>query len=144
MRLHYEENKRTSAIHVQESEISKFTKALPPKKNTHIPFEWMEQSSIHYQAHLERIGDYLLHGNGGWWEYTNDGVEFFDVESSRSFPSTPCVQHFCTTSLSDMDAYLLSEWEKCIEQGVELPAKVIRTYSTNGNVTHVHQCAHTQ
>ena len=40
---------------VQESEVLKLAKALPANKNTLIPFEWLEQSSVHYQAHLEKL-----------------------------------------------------------------------------------------
>ena len=138
VRLHYEKDRSTSTIQTQESEVSKFARMLPPRRNTEIPFEWMEQSPVHYQAHLERIGDYLIHGNGIWWQFTNKGVEFFD--SGSSIPSaTTSLHHFRTMSLCDVEYYLLTQWERCLEQGVQLPSKYIRTYSADGNLLEVHQ-----
>ena len=77
LRLHYEKDKKTSIVQTQESEISKYAGILPLTKNTQIPFEWLEQFPVHYQAHLERIGDYLSQGIGVWWQYTSSGIEFF-------------------------------------------------------------------
>lgn len=56
----------SNTMQEQESEVSKVAKALPPKQNTVIPLAWLQHSSVHYQAHLERIGDYLLQGKGVW------------------------------------------------------------------------------
>lgn len=42
--------------------------------------------------------------------------------------------------LGDVDAYLLSKWEQCIDEAVELPAHYIRTYQTNGNLTGITSC----
>jgi len=33
-----------------------------------IPHQWIRKHSTHYQAHLERISDYLKFGQGVWWE----------------------------------------------------------------------------
>ena len=63
VRLDSEEKRQasgTSTIQKQESEVLKLAQALPPKENTVIPLAWLQNSSVHYQAHLERIGDYLL------------------------------------------------------------------------------------
>ena len=54
--------------------MHKFAQALPAKKNTIIPKSWLENGSVHNQAHLERTGDFLLPGPGGWWQYTDDGL----------------------------------------------------------------------
>ena len=40
------------------------------------------------------------------------------------------VHHYWSTTLGDVDAYLLSKWEQCIDEAVELPAHYIRTYQT--------------
>ena len=138
VRLQYEQQRRETAIttlQAQENEVSKLAQILPPKTNTLIPNYWMENCPIHYQAHLERIGDYLIQGQGIWWRYIDTGVEFFDIESpANSNPPTPSLQHFRTASLNDVDMYLLAKWEKCIEEDVQLPAKHIRTYEAGGNV----------
>ena len=82
VRMHYEQKRsETNPLQEQESEVFKLAKSLPAKINTVITFDWMENSSIHYQAHLERISDYLLHGPGVWWQYVHNGMEFFDARA---------------------------------------------------------------
>ena len=66
----------SDTLQTQESEVSKVAQALLPKQDTIIPLAWLQHSSVHYQAHLERTSDYLLQGKGVWWDY-DDGVEFF-------------------------------------------------------------------
>ena len=144
VRLKCEEQRKeraTSIVHKQESEVSKLAQSLPPKKNILIPRQWIENTPIHYQAHLERMGDYLLQGPGIWWRYVDVGVEFFDIETPSSHPPTPSLHHFRTTSLSDVDMYLLTKWEKCLEENVQLPAKYIRTYAAGGNVSELRSCS---
>ena len=46
---------------------------------------------------------------------------------------TPSAHHFRSLTLGDVDTYLLSKWEQCQEEKIELPAQYIRTYQTNGD-----------
>ena len=94
--MNFEQQKaamQSETIHKQDSEVSKLVRALPPKRNTLIPREWIEHSPVNYQAHLERIGDYLLPGPGVWWQYVDSGVEFFDVDTPGN-PLNPTLNHF--------------------------------------------------
>ena len=134
VRMHYEQKRsETKPLQEQESEVFKLAKTLPAKINTVITFDWMENSSIHYQAHLERISDYLLHGPGVWWQYVHNGVEFFDavIPKQQVHVQTQPPHHFRSSSLGDVDEYLLSNWEQCLDQNVQLPARHIRTYQTH-------------
>ena len=42
-------------------------------------------------------------------------------------------------SLSDVEYYLLTQWERCLEDGVQLPAKFIKTYSGEGHMLQMKQ-----
>ena len=84
---------------------------------------------MHYQAHLERIGDYLSEGIGIWWQHTSSGIEFFDAQSK--IPSA-------IPSLHHVEYYLLTQWERCLVDGVQLPAKFIKTYSAEGHMLWTH------
>ena len=125
----------TNTVKNQESEVLKLAQALRGKENTVIPMEWLQHMSVHYQAHLEMISDYLLQGPGIWWQYVEDGVEFFDVHipHPQLQTQTPSAHHFRSLTLGDVDTYLLSKWEQCQEEKIELPAQYIRTYQTNGD-----------
>ena len=140
VRLHSEEkaaDSEKSTVKAQESEILKLAKALPPKQNTVIPLAWLQNSSVHYQAHLERISDYLLQGAGMWWRFVSNGVEFFDAHTPNPLLQAPPIHHFRSTSMGDVDVYLLSKWEQCLDKDVQLPAYYIRAYEANGGRTNI-------
>ena len=139
VRTIYEEKRvaEISTMQKQESEVLKLAQALPVKENTVNPLEWLQHTSVHYQAHLERISDYLLQGPGVWWRYVENGVEFFDGHIPYPELQAPVTHHFRSTTMGDVDAYLLSKWEQCIDIEVQLPTTSIQTYQTNGDSNSV-------
>ena len=124
----------TKSLKAQEGEIKKLAKALDSKHNTIIPKQWLQQSPLQYQAHLERISDFLVSGPGNWWREVDNGIEFFDV--SLPGPSFPPHQmfHYRSTNLTDIHLHLLSKWEECIDNKISLPAAYIRTYTLAGSI----------
>ena len=50
--------------------IGKYAKTLPPPENT--SFFETEVNCYAYQAHIERISDFLLPGKDVWWNFDND------------------------------------------------------------------------
>ena len=67
-----------------------------------------------------------------WWKFVDGGVEFFDAEVDTQLHKTPTPHHFRCTTMADVDTYLMSKWEQCINMKIKLPAFFIRTYTTNG------------
>ena len=53
-----------SSVQKQNSQVTMSAKALPT--NTVTQLKWIHNSAVHYQAHLETIGDYLCEGPGIW------------------------------------------------------------------------------
>ena len=49
-------------LKAQESEVHRLALVFGPKQNTIIPKAWLTHSAVHFQAHLERIGDFLSAG----------------------------------------------------------------------------------
>ena len=156
VRIHEEQKYHeaiSSTIKKQNSEVEELAKAIHRPKNTVIPHAWLNNASIDYQAHLERIGDYLLEGRGMWWDYIKSGVEFYDIQTPNHLPELPEPQHFRTSNLGDIELHLLLKWEQCCMK-VELPAVHIRTYTHDGSLSNcisspnmtapnVHVCATT-
>ena len=52
----------------EESEITQLAKVIEGFQNTFIPTALMTTIPTQYQAHLERIADFLLQGPGVWWK----------------------------------------------------------------------------
>ena len=51
---------------IEESDIHKLSAAFGRRKNTIFSTTFMDEQALQYQAHLERIGDFLLPGEGVW------------------------------------------------------------------------------
>ena len=66
-----------------ESQVKKLSKAVGPRPNSVFSNALMVQFEAQYQAHLERIGDFLLPGEGVWWKHVAQGVEFLDGEDEE-------------------------------------------------------------
>lgn len=94
---------------------------------------------MHYQAHLERISDYLQYGPGVWWKDTFEGIEFFDCSNTPQQSCMPptCTMHFRSKTLADVDLFLQQKWEECIESNVILLATTIRQYSMGYHSTQM-------
>jgi hypothetical protein len=71
---------QSSCVSKQEATVSKLASSLPPYGNTIIPHEITEKHIRSWQAHLERVSDFMLTGKGSWWmDHENGDIEFYDV-----------------------------------------------------------------
>ena len=59
-----------------DSKIRKAAEFLPRNGNTVFTKEWTQRSD--FQAHLEKISDYLLMGEGIWWHDENGNIVMHD------------------------------------------------------------------
>ena len=119
-------NRSLSCLKGEDNEVSKLQQCWSQNTNTVIPRKWLEQDRPHYQAHLERICDYLVEGPNAWWKHTTDGVEFFDATNLPQ--SLLCKHLYRSSNLSRNDTFLMEQWKKCIELNITLPCKTVRTF----------------
>ena len=73
-----EENQQRDSLKEQEFRLGKLARCLTPPENTVI-LKYPQA----YQAHLERISDFLHCGEGIWWRHILTGVEFLDAPDER-------------------------------------------------------------
>ena len=107
-------------------------------KNTVISQSILNKVSEHYQAHLEKISDYLLPGPSVWWKKTPQGIMFLDGNNEDDHHSEEdTLQHFRSMSLGDLEIYLQQQWEACCSSKVELPATCIRYYGQDGILENI-------
>ena len=62
------------------------------QKDSLIPFKLIENYPYEYQSHLERISDYLL-DLIKWWEETDHGVMFYDIENNQKIEASKLKMH---------------------------------------------------
>ena len=132
-----------NAIQEQESQLGRLSKCLPKAENSIIPHRILLKYPYAYQAHLERISDFLLCGEGAWWRHTVSGIEFFDVntpdEDPRGPETLPPLHHFHSHTLKSESTYLQDEWKKCLSSAaaVKIPHQAIRVFDERGNLDHI-------
>ena len=68
-----EENQQRDSVKEQESRLGKLARCLTPPENTVIPHRVILKYPQAYQAHLERISDFLHCGEGIWWRHILTG-----------------------------------------------------------------------
>ena len=106
--------------------------------NTVFPTSMLHDAAQHYQAHLEQIGDYLIQGPGVWWKHTSRGVMFLDGDGEMEYHDNgPNLQHFRSTSLSEIFLYLQQQWEACCNSDIVLPAAYLRFYGQDGTLERI-------
>jgi len=89
--------------------------------NTKFSFEFIKNHSRLYQAHLERIADFLLEENNIWME-TSDGIEFIDCSEILLQKR---LHHFHSYTLEEELEYVKTCWVKCQKVPERIPAFLI-------------------
>ena len=86
----------------QEASVSKLADSLPPYGNTIVSGDLLKKHIRSWQAHLERISDFLLPGKGTWWLDDDKGnVVFLDGEKAASSQTEgPVLHHFRSSSFN--------------------------------------------
>ena len=96
-----------SVLKKEEGEVRTLASTLATFPNTVIPREWISKYPYTWQAHLERISDFLRHGPGVWWQEHTNGIQFFDGPSESISMSPPHPLHyFRNYSMETENAYL--------------------------------------
>lgn len=127
-------NDKGATVRRQQSRVSEASRSLPEFPNTTFSKDFMQHHRSDYQAHLQRLGDFLLPGEGVWWTMTESGVEFRDSdrEADRHI-SGPLLHHFRSSNEEKEKQYQKCCWDDCIEKKVSIPHSKIRVYDNDGN-----------
>lgn len=124
----------------QQSQVSRLEHSLPPQKKTKIPKTLIKKHLSSWQAHLERISDFLLPEEGVWWSQDDDFVEFFYAcgeANSREEGST--LHHFRSSDFKNEENYLMTCWQECSKEETIIPTHIIRNDTKNGNIERIYR-----
>jgi hypothetical protein len=94
------DHNHASSVEKQYAQVSKLASSLPNFPNTVIPKDMLVNHPSSWQAHLERISDFILLGKGVWWDECENGdILFFDAKGSpESLEKGPFLHHFRSSS----------------------------------------------
>lgn len=110
----------------QENKIKRMANSLPEFPDTLIPAYILQKYPREWQAHLERISDFLSYSGPerSWWEYDGENIVFHDsgTDHPDTRPEGPLLHHFRSSSIRKEETYLESCWSKCLEEEICLPS----------------------
>ena len=124
---------REDTIITQQSKISKFAQHLPDMPNTTLGPDVLATEK--YQAHLERIADYLVLGEGVWWHVDKETncIEFHDSCNEPEYRDAgPPLYHFRSSTLKSVQSLIQEKWKECLDTGVQLPLTRLKKYDADG------------
>ena len=128
----------SSAGTKQQSDVSKLASALPSFPNTLFSSNFLKKHSRSWQAHLEKIADFLVVGEGVWWTRDSEGsIQFFDgIGNEEEHEEGPHVHHYRSSSFKQEERYLANCWQSCLSNNISLPLQELRIPDENGNMVH--------
>ena len=84
--------------------------------------DYIKKYQTSFQAHLERIADFLLPGPGIWWKWEGNSVRFFDgATNAAQHKGGPHKAHFRSSQIKDELLRVKACWQRCLDNNVELP-----------------------
>ncbi|KAI8486075.1 hypothetical protein Bbelb_361750 [Branchiostoma belcheri] len=102
-------------------------------EDTIVPLHIIDKFPKAWQAHCERLADYLQCGKGEWWTVHEEGVIFHDGSTHPdSLPSGPQMLHFRSSSLKTVEQHLCQSWQKCLDENTVIPLRKVYMYETDG------------
>ena len=106
------------------------------EENSTFSFKYIKKNSSDWQSHLERISDFLIHGENVWWKKTFSGITFFDYENSpEDFANRPKRHHFRSSNTSLVNTELKDHWKKILANDVVIPTFLILEGGENEKVS---------
>ena len=112
---------QNKTLQKQDREVRSLAASLTPFTNSKFSSEWIKQHQHVWQAHLERISDFLLCGPGVWWKDNGDHIEFLDGPDEEDFKvQGPSLQHFQSSNMM-IETNLTDFWKKCVDSKVNMP-----------------------
>ena len=117
-----------SAFNKENAQLSaRAAKLTCMAEDTTFTEKFIKSQQASFQAHLQRIADYLLPGPGIWWKREGSCVRFCDgTGSPDQHLQGPSLVSFRSTTVQDELHRTKACWEKCLDGNVELPLQQLR------------------
>ena len=68
------------SVRKQDSIVSAVAKKLPPFEGTYMDSDFIAERISSWQAHLQRISNFLQYRENVWWKYEKSGYRFLDSD----------------------------------------------------------------
>lgn len=124
------------------SAISQQAELLEKRGNSTFAHKFIQQNTILFQSHLERIADFMVWGENVWWSTLGDGIQFHDCpDEVEEREAGPPLHHFDSSDLQKERHWKSLNWKVCLQDystgKIYLPIKRLRVYDGDGNMMHI-------
>lgn len=97
------EGRLLDSVTAKQSKVSAASAHMPAYTGTQVTKEFIQSRRHSWQAHLERISNYLVLGPGVWWREEAKGYTFHDGDTDSNFRNAGSrLCHFRDTILKDV------------------------------------------
>lgn len=104
---------------------------MPSYTGTYVSKTFIKSHRHSWQAHLERISNYLILGEDVWWRKDREGFLFYDSDDDLNFRDPgPKLAHFRDTTLEELAKEKARKWEELVLRRVPLPTMKITATET--------------
>ena len=94
--------------------------------NSLFTYDYIQKNSADWQAHLQRIADFLIFDKNIWWQETDFGVEFFDfMNHPCEIEKSPTVHHFRSSNITSVLNELKKQWLSILDNNICIPTHEI-------------------
>jgi hypothetical protein len=107
---------RKDYVKHQESVISHQAKFLPKSGNSTFNIDFVLKRSTLFQAHYQRIADFMLGGQDMWWSLSDGMLTFHDGPEEPDFRAYPPLRNFRSMSCSNQQSLLAEDWRMCVHE----------------------------
>ena len=104
--------------------------------NSLFTYDYIQKNSADWQAHLQSISDFLIFGENIWWEKTEFGIQFFDVDQPEEIELKPRVHHFRSSNIKSIADELEKNWLSIVNNNICIPTHEILLGNENENVVY--------
>ena len=124
-REQYTHSERINNVFKEINDLGK--KLIGIQNNSLFTHSYIENNPNDWQSHLEGISDFLLFGEGEWWQKDEFGVEFFDSPDLFSIckPREPKTYHLRSSSILDVTKDLNLHWMFILKNNIRIPTNKI-------------------
>ena len=94
--------------------------------NSLFTYDYIQKNIADWQAHLQRIADFLIFDKNIWWQETDFGIEFFDfLNHPCEIDKSPTVHHFRSSNITSVLNELKKQWLSILDNNICIPTHEI-------------------
>ena len=126
--------------------VHKAAKSLPHFQGTQLPCEFVAKYNDSWQAQLQRLSPFLVHGKQTWWTTTTTNEYLFmdGDDDPKVSEKGPWLFHFRDSNMEQVVEHQEECWRKIVEAKLELPTATLKVYSPDGEFLLAYECTSTE